>query len=105
MLSIHKYMNNNFTKLGLKGPPAVPVYLGSDLTVGFSFLLFLSPSSPLSFSSPPRLMRQPFVNSFFPQIQSGASSHAKNGGAYFSNITGSIQDPIAVPGPCEVTEP
>ena len=38
-------------------------------------------------------------------IQSGASSQAKIGGAYFSGVTGSIQDPIAVPGPCEVTEP
>ena len=38
-------------------------------------------------------------------IQSGASSPAKIGGAYFSGVTGSIQDPIAVPGPCEVTEP
>ena len=37
-------------------------------------------------------------------LQSGASSQAKNGGAYFSDVTGSIQDPIAVPGPCEVTE-
>ena len=38
-----------------------------------------------------------------PNIQSGASSRAKIGGAYFSDVTGSIQDPIAVPGPCEVT--
>ena len=38
------------------------------------------------------------------QIQSGASSRSKNGDAYFSDVTGSIQDPIAVPGPCEVTE-
>ena len=38
-------------------------------------------------------------------LQSGASSRAKIGGAYFSDVTGSIQDPIAVPGPCEVTEP
>ena len=37
-------------------------------------------------------------------LQSGASSRAKIGGAYFSDVTGSIQDPIAVPGPCEVTE-
>ena len=37
-------------------------------------------------------------------IQSGASSRAKIGGAYLSGVTGSIQDPIAVPGPCEVTE-
>ena len=36
-------------------------------------------------------------------LQSGASSRAKIGGAYFSDVTGSIQDPIAVPGPCEVT--
>ena len=38
------------------------------------------------------------------RIQSGASSQAKIGGAYFSGVTGSIQDPIAIPGPCEVTE-
>ena len=38
------------------------------------------------------------------ELQSGASSRAKIGGAYFSDVTGSIQDPIAVPGPCEVTE-
>ena len=37
-------------------------------------------------------------------VQSGASSRAKNGDAYFSDVTVSIQDPIAVPGPCEVTE-
>ena len=42
---------------------------------------------------------------FWLSIQSGASSQAKIGGAYFSGVTGSIQDPIAVPGPCEVTEP
>ena len=36
-------------------------------------------------------------------LQSGASSRSKIGGAYFSDVTGSIQDPIAVPGPCEVT--
>ena len=38
-------------------------------------------------------------------LQSGASSQAKIGGAYFSGVTGSIHNPIAVPGPCEVTEP
>ena len=38
------------------------------------------------------------------QVQSGASSRSKIGGAYFSDVAGSIQDPIAVPGPCEVTE-
>ena len=31
-------------------------------------------------------------------IQSGASSRSKIGGAYFLDVTGSIQDPIAVPG-------
>ena len=41
----------------------------------------------------------------FVQIQSGASSRSKIGGAYFSDVTGSIQDPIAVPGPSDVTEP
>ena len=39
------------------------------------------------------------------EVQSGASSQAEIGGAYFSGVTGSIQDPIAVPGPCDVTEP
>ena len=38
------------------------------------------------------------------KVHSGASSRSKNGDAYFSDVTGSIQDPIAVPGPCEVTE-
>ena len=31
------------------------------------------------------------------QVQSGASSQAKHGGAYFSAVSGSIKDPIAVP--------
>ena len=43
-------------------------------------------------------------STFLVQIQSGASNRAKIGGAYFSDVTGSIQDPIAVPGPCEVTQ-
>ena len=38
-------------------------------------------------------------------IQSGASSLAKHGGAYFSAVYGSIQDPIAAPGPYENQEP
>ena len=37
-------------------------------------------------------------------IQSGRSSLAKHGGAYFSAIYGSIEDPIAVPGPYENQE-
>ena len=37
-------------------------------------------------------------------LQSGASSHAKHGGAYFSVVRGSIKDPIAVPGQDEVQE-
>ena len=37
-------------------------------------------------------------------VQSGASSHAKHGGAYFSAVRGSIKDPIAVPGRDEVQE-
>ena len=41
---------------------------------------------------------------FLDVLQSDASSRRKNGGAYFSGVTGSIQDPIAIPGPCEVTE-
>ena len=45
-----------------------------------------------------------FGYSYFENIQSGASSRSKIGGAYFSDVTGSIQDLIAVPGPCEVTE-
>ena len=35
-------------------------------------------------------------------LQSGASSQAKHGGAYFSAVTGSIQDPFFVPGRHEV---
>ena len=38
------------------------------------------------------------------EIQSGASSRAKHGGAYFSAVRGSIKDPIAVPGRDEVQE-
>ena len=38
-------------------------------------------------------------------VQSGASSRAKIGGTYFSDVTRSIQDTIAVPRPREVTEP
>ena len=34
-------------------------------------------------------------------IQSGASSLAKHGGAYFSAVYGSIEDPVAAPGPCK----
>ena len=37
-------------------------------------------------------------------VQSGASSLAKHGGACFSAVCGSIQDPIAAPGPCENQE-
>ena len=36
------------------------------------------------------------------QLTSGASSQAKHGGAYFSAVSGSIKDPIAVPGWQEV---
>ena len=43
--------------------------------------------------------------SIFYFIQSGASSLAKHGGAYFSAVYGSIQDPIAAPGPYETQEP
>ena len=38
-------------------------------------------------------------------IQSGASSLAKHGGAYVSAVYGSIQDPIAAPGPYKNQEP
>ena len=37
-------------------------------------------------------------------IQSGRSSLAKHGGAYFSAVNGSIKDPIAAPGPYENQE-
>ena len=37
------------------------------------------------------------------QNKSGASSHAKHGGAYFSAVRGSSKDPIAVPGRDEAT--
>ena len=38
-------------------------------------------------------------------LQSGRSSLAKHGGAYFSAVNGSIKDPIAAPGPYENQEP
>ena len=38
-------------------------------------------------------------------VQSGASSPAKHGDAYFSSVYGSIQDPIAAPGTYENQEP
>ena len=39
------------------------------------------------------------------EIQSGASSQAKHGGAYFSAVYGSIEDPLAAPGQYEDLEP
>ena len=38
-------------------------------------------------------------------LQSGASSQAKHGGAYFSAVYGSIEDPLAALGPYEDLEP
>ena len=38
-------------------------------------------------------------------VQSSASSPAKHGDAYFSAVYGSVQDPIAAPGPYENQEP
>ena len=38
------------------------------------------------------------------KLQSGASSLAKHGGAYFSAVCGSIQDPIVALGPFENQE-
>ena len=37
----------------------------------------------------------------FWELQSGASSAAKHGGAYFSAVYGSIEDPVAAPGHCK----
>ena len=37
-------------------------------------------------------------------LQSGASSPAKHGGAYFSAVYGFMKDPIAAPGPYENQE-
>ena len=41
------------------------------------------------------------VSSLWDCLQSGASSQAKHGGAYFSAVYGSIEDPLAAPGPYE----
>ena len=38
-------------------------------------------------------------------VQSGASSQAKQGGAYFLAVFGSNKDPIAAPGPYETLKP
>ena len=40
-------------------------------------------------------------SSCLPPLQSGASSLAKHGVAYFSAVYGSIEDPVAAPGPCK----
>ena len=42
---------------------------------------------------------------YFQKLQSGASSRAKHGGAYFSAVYGSIQDPIAAPGLFDIQVP
>ena len=39
------------------------------------------------------------------EVQSGASSLAKHGGAYFSAVFGSIQDPIGAPGLFDIQVP
>ena len=39
------------------------------------------------------------------KLQSGASSLAKHGGAYFSAVYGSLQDPIAAPGLFDIQVP
>ena len=41
---------------------------------------------------------------FFSLVQSGRSSLAKHGGAYFSAVYGFMKDPIAAPGPYENQE-
>ena len=41
---------------------------------------------------------------FLRNIQSGRSSLAKHGGAYFSAVYGFMKDPIAAPGPYENQE-
>ena len=46
-----------------------------------------------------------FLESVFFKVQSGASSRAKHGGAYFSAVYGSIKDPMAAPEPYETLEP
>ena len=48
-------------------------------------------------------IRSPAESIFMWLLQSGASSQAKHGGAFFSAVKGSIEDPIAVPGRHEVT--
>ena len=73
------------------------------------FLAFYSqPNFPLKYNKF-RIWRTGDVLSFIPAnnltiwnlvyLQSGASSRAKDGGAYFSAVYGSIEDPMAAPGP------
>ena len=48
MLSIHKYMNNNYTKLDLKGPPAVPYWFFlPPLSISFFSFTFFFPLLPI----------------------------------------------------------
>ena len=41
------------------------------------------------------------ISNFVIVLPSGASSLAKHGGAYFSAVYGSIEDPVAAPGHCK----
>ena len=65
----------------------------------------LPPSPPplLLIEPPPAGLYTKTSFTLWSQIQSGASSRAKHGGAYFSAVRGSIEDPIAVAGRHEVT--
>ena len=64
--------------------------------------LYVSKVSNVSEERENRIMPVSLCLSILLNIQSGASSPAKHGGAYFSAVRASIKDPIAVPGWHEV---
>ena len=69
------------------------------------FLIFLLNFSATDFSATLSLLISPTQvtgsHQLTGRIQSGASSQAKHGGAYFLAVYGSIEDLLAAPGPYE----
>ena len=81
-------------------------FMEFSFSSGVNMVLMVFMSSGEKYISLFRIQIMKYLSQYIPliaELQSGASSRAKIGGAYFSDVTGSIQDPIAVPGPCEVT--
>ena len=94
------YLNNSPSQLDFASPSekgSLSGLLTQSLTSHYTLLKTLLPFMPFQIWVK--------ISDSCKKIQSGASSLAKQGGAYFSAVCGSIQDPIAAPGPHETQEP